>query len=361
MTPNWESDDIVELVTGSATGNYLYSSLPVWGQPNIYWVILAGNYELSTGVLNSNAHLALVEIVPDESVPIHKCRTTLLDKHEFVNQWNNNSVSTDEDGLYFAMENSTTPANYGTLQCFEYVANTKQMNQKWVHKYESCGYLLTGQTNIGSGTTPTVSITESGVKIVSITDNAAPQINVVAVNQSTGALISKTPVFLKMRGAGEASLIGVRDKIVVENNYGHTVGFPVAQLVSNEPGMELITVDPSGTGQPGEVVWNNSYTTFFGMSQLARESGIIFAFSGSWFDAISSTQGAEYSVVAMDSFSGRIIWRIPIGRGSDYCHEYGGIYFDRSGKNIVVGCNGYFVAIQDVADPEKRKFWTRSS
>ena len=103
-----------------------------------------------------------------------------------------------------------------------------------------------------------------------------------------------------MRGADEASLIGVRDKIVVENNYGHTVGFPVAQLVSNEPGMELITVDPC---QPGEVVRNNSYTTFFGMSQLARESGIIFAFSGSWFDTISSTQGAEYSVVAMDSFS----------------------------------------------------------
>ena len=364
LTHNWESDDIVKLVTNSATGNYLYSSLPVWGQPNIYWVLLAGNYQLSAGVLNSNAHLALVEIVPDESVPIRKCRTTLLDKHEFVNQWNNNSVSTDEDGFYFvlnAMENSTTPANYGTLQCFEYVANTKQMNQKWVHKYESCGYLLTGQSNIGSGTTPTVSITESGVKIVSITDNAAPQINVVVVNQSTGHLISKTPVFPKMRGCDEASLIGVRDKIVVENNYGHTYGFPHSQLVSNEPGMELITVDPSGTGQPGEVVWNNSYTTFFGMSQLARESGIIFAFSGSWFDTISSTQGAEYSIVAMDSFSGRIIWRIPIGRGSDYCHEYGGIYFDRSGKNIVVGCNGYFVAIQDVADPEKRKFWTRSS
>ena len=109
LTPNWESDDIVKLVTGSATGNYLYSSLPVWGQPNIYWVLLAGNYELSTGVLNSNAHLAVVEIVPDESVSIHKYRTTLLDKHEFVNQWNN-SVSTDEDGFYFvlnAMEHST--------------------------------------------------------------------------------------------------------------------------------------------------------------------------------------------------------------------------------------------------------------
>ena len=348
LKPKWISDDIVKLVTGQSDSNTLYTALPVWGQTNLYWCLLAGK---SDGT--NPAYMAVVKISPDTSK--HGCETTLIDSKPFCDQWNNNSFAVDEDGAYFvlnALTPSAQPASYGSLICCTYDSSTNKISQKWSYQYKSCGYLKTGQTNIGSGTTPTLTVDNSGAKCVSITDNAAPRMNVVVVNRDTGDLISETPVFSKMRSADEASLIGVKDKIIVENNFGHTLDYPFSQLVSNEPGMNLITVNPSDTS--AEIVWDNSYTTFFGMSMLARESGIIFSFSGSWYETESSTSGPEYSVIAIDSFDGRIIWRIPIGRGLKYCHEYGGIYFNHSGTSLYVGTNLYLISIQDVAEDDSK-------
>lgn len=349
LKPTWISDDIVKLVTGQSDGNILYTALPVWGQTNLYWCLLAGE---SDGT--NPAYMAVVKISPDTSKS-NGCETTLISSKSFSNQWNNNSFAVDEDGAYFvlnALTSSAQPASYGSLICCTYDSSSKKISQKWSYQYKSCGYLKTGQTNIGSGTTPTLTVDNSGAKCVSITDNAAPQMNVVVVNRSTGDLISETPVFSKMRSADEASLIGVKDQIIVENNFGHTLDYPFSQLVSNEPGMNLITVNPSD--KSAKIVWDNSYTTFFGMSMLARESGIIFGFSGSWYETESSTSGPEYSVVAIDSFDGRIIWRIPIGRGLKYCHEYGGIYFNYSGTSLYVGTNLYLISIQDVAEDDSK-------
>ena len=50
--------------------------------------------------------------------------------------------------------------------------------------------------------------------------------NVCVYDCDSGDLIPKTPVFSKMRGADEESLIGVNGTIVVENNFGHTLMFP---------------------------------------------------------------------------------------------------------------------------------------
>ena len=86
------------------------------------------------------------------------------------------------------------------------------------------------------------------------------------------------------------------------------------------------------------IVWENSKTCVFAMSMLCRESGLIFAYVGAWDSVTSDTSGPMYHVYAMDSYNGRIVWKIPIGRGIEYCHEYGGIYFSRpSGNMLVVG------------------------
>ena len=61
----------------------------------------------------------------------------------------------------------------------------------------------------------------------------------------------------------------------------------------------------------------------------------------------SALEGPVYYILAIDSFDGRVIWRIPIGRGHPYCHGYGGIYFDRGGDKIFMGTNNFLVSIQD--------------
>lgn len=110
----------------------------------------------------------------------------------------------------------------------------------------------------------------------------------------------------------------------------------------------MVEVCSSGTGK---VVWKNTgYPSgYFGMSMLARRSGIIFAPSGDWNVADSSTMGGLYSIVAIDSWDGRIIWRIPIGQGKRYCHDYGGVYFNRTkfGSSLFVGTERYLVSIQE--------------
>ena len=69
----WTSDDLVVMITGKATSeNSVYVAMPVWQtgkdqNPNLYWVLLAGNYDLGTSTLNSNAFIAVVEITPDKS------------------------------------------------------------------------------------------------------------------------------------------------------------------------------------------------------------------------------------------------------------------------------------------------------
>ena len=78
------------------------------------------------------------------------------------------------------------------------------------------------------------------------------------------------------------------------------------------------------------------------------ESGLIFAYVGEWDNITSDTNGPMYHVYAIDSYNGRTVWKIPIGRGMEYCHEYGGIYFSRpTGNMLVVGTVAYLIAIKN--------------
>ena len=78
------------------------------------------------------------------------------------------------------MTSSIQPASYGSLICCTYESTSKTISQKWSYQYKSCGYL---KTNIGSGTILTLTVDDSGIECVSINNNAAPQMNVVVVNQ----------------------------------------------------------------------------------------------------------------------------------------------------------------------------------
>ena len=68
-----------------------------------------------------------------------------------------------------------------------------------------------------------------------------------------------------MRGCDEASLIGVKGR-VIENNFGHTTDFPHSQYVANEPRIALIQVEQ---GSKTEMIWDNDHLNVFGMSMLA--------------------------------------------------------------------------------------------
>lgn len=351
LEPIWVSDDIVRLVTQSDAPNSLYATLPVWNsaKPNVYWCLLAGHYNIGDKTFTSPAYMAVVQIVPD-AAKLKGCRTVLLDKLVLPRQWNNNTFSVDEQGAYFVTNglDEHGVCNQGYLYGVAFDDQTGQIAVRWSYPYRNSGLLKPGSKNIGSGTTPTIMQDAYGNKLIAIVDNDYPQINVVAVSHS-GAPVAEVPVFADMRGTAEASVIGVNRSIVVENNFGHTTDVPWSQWVPNEPGLALIELGATSAYPWADQVWENDHTSFFAMSMLARESGIIFAHTGDWDDAISATEGGMYFVSAIDSWDGRTIWKIPLGRGWKYCHEFGGIYFNHNGS-LYMGTNSYLILIRN--DPQ---------
>ena len=351
LEPIWTSRDIVFLVTKTLINhNLLYASMPVWSdRKNLYWVMLPGSYDFEHGSLNSNAYIAVAEIIPDSSEP-NGCRTQILDSCELKNQWINNSMAVGEEGVFLVTNgcDDTGACTSGYLYSIGFDTTSNKVSTNWATPYENSGLLKVGQKNIGSGTTPTLFQDEDGTKLVAVTDNAYPKLHVVTCNRTTGKIVSQVPVFPEKQGCAEASIIGVKGRVVVENNFGHTTDFFHSQYVPNVPGLNMIEVDSSGKSSS---LWKNAgYPSgFFGMSMLARESGIIFAFTGEWNVPDSATKGGLYSIMAIDSWDGRIMWRIPIGQGKRYCHDYGGIYFNRTncGSSIFVGTENYLVSIQD--------------
>ncbi len=357
LNPNWISCNIVELVTGSSKNNRLYSTMPVWDEssPNLYWCLLSGNYDIDKKELFSSAYMAVVQIIPDGN---GGAETTLMDFYELTDQWNNNTFAVDEDGAYFVTNgvDSSGVSNQGYCWALGYNTSTQKICLRWSTPYENSGLLKTGQENIGSGTTPTLLSSGGSSRCVAITDNAYPQMNVVVYDRSNGRLLRQTPVFPSMRGCDEASLIGIANRLVVENNFGHTVTRKESQLVANEPGLAMLTITDDNsecrdqaTVTTSEILWEDDRNSFFAMSMLARKSGIIFAHTADWSDDISATEGGMYYISAIDSWDGRVIWRIPLGRGYEFCHDYGGIYFNRNESNngIFMGTRQYLVSIQD--------------
>lgn len=355
LEPLWASQDIVAMIPDSGD-NSLYIAVPFWDtdSPNRYWCLLAGKFNIETQVLRSSAYIAIVDVVPDTSQP-DGCTTTLVDYMELPDQWNNNTLSVDEDGAYFVTNALSAPrvCDDGYLYAMAFDTDTGKIVQRWRYQYENSGYFITGMKNIGSGTTPTIQVDSSGNKVITFGDNAYPRMNVVVVNHADGTLLSQTPVFSEMRSCDEASFIGVENSIIVENNFGHTVDITKdrhnSQYVENEPGMALLMTDPDDPDYPVNQVWEYTRQSFFGMSMLCRESGIIFANTGDWYDDSSSTEGGMYYISAIDSWDGRVIWRIPLGRGQEYCREYGGVYFNHE-NSLYMGANAYLISIQEVVE-----------
>lgn len=350
LTPNWTSSNIVELVTSET--NTLYSALPVWSDtPNLYWCLIAGDYNFNDAPharLHSPAYMAVVEIAPDGQ---GSCTTTLKANIELNGQWNNNTFAVDEYGAYIVTNGVAESGESDTSfqWAFEYNSDAGAINVRWKKAYENAGYLKPGQKNIGSGTTPTLTMAADGTELIGITDNADPRLHVVVRRRDNGDDVAQIPCFEKMRSADEASLIGVGETFVVENNFAHYPTWPHSQTVANGTGMSSITVSTTQDNHNLESTWDMDGTHFYAMNMLCRESGIIFAHTCDWSSDESSIKGGMYYVSAIDSFNGRTIWRIPLGRGVDYCHEYGGIYFNQGG-DLFIGTNKYIARIGNYHD-----------
>jgi hypothetical protein len=147
----------------------------------------------------------------------------------------------------------------------------------WKRTYGNIGVIKPGQTQAGSGTTPTL----MGSAYVAITDNADPmKILVFKRGRSvTGTrLVCARPVFERGAGATDQSLIGTHRSLVVENNYGHSGLASVMNGATTTPGFERVDVDSDGDGC--HTVWRNRTDSAPSVvPKLSKPNGLVYTYT----------------------------------------------------------------------------------
>jgi hypothetical protein len=209
----------------------------------------------------------------------------------------------------------------------------------WRVAYPNTHVVKPGQTEAGSGTTPTL----MGKRYVSITDNADPMH--VVVYRRTGArtrrrLVCSLPVFAKGRSATDNSLIGTDTAMVVENNYGYTGPASTENGGTVPGGVERVDVDRAGRGCHS--VWHSDERAPSVVPKLSRANGLVYLYTK---DPQADRSDAWY-LTAVDFRTGATVYKRLTGEGLGYNNHYAPITIARDGA-VYVGVLGGLVLLRD--------------
>jgi hypothetical protein len=214
----------------------------------------------------------------------------------------------------------------------------------WRQSYPNIGEVKPGQTQKGSGTTPTL----MGPDYVSITDNADPM-NVVVYKRAksvTGSrLVCSQAVFRKGAGSTDNSLIGTANSMVVENNYGYT-GPSSTVRGSTEPGVERVDIDADGTGC--HTVWRSAERSPSVVPKLSLENGLVYLYTK---DPDPNMDDPFY-LTAVDFRTGKTVWKKRAGNGLGFNNNYAPVILGPEGT-AYVGVLGGLVALRDKTPPAR--------
>ena len=113
----------------------------------------------------------------------------------------------------------------------------------WRSTYANTGVVKPGQTEKGSGTTPTV----MAGGYVSITDNADPM-DVVVYRRADGSRVCSVPVFDRGASDTDQSIVVANRAMIVENNYGYSSPAATEEGRTTTGGLERVDIDSGGRG-----------------------------------------------------------------------------------------------------------------
>ena len=211
----------------------------------------------------------------------------------------------------------------------------------WRQPYPNVGRQKPGQTEAGSGTTPTV----MAGGLIAITDNADPM-DVVVYRRH--ARLRKKPrqvcavaVFKPGASSTDQSLIAAGRSIVTENNYGYTGPTSTENGASTEPGIWRVDVRADKRGC--RVVWRNDEVRApSSVPKLNLANGLVYAYEKEPRDDGSD----RWYLTALDFRSGRRVWRRLAGEGLGFNDNFAPVTFGPDGT-FYSGVLGGLVALRD--------------
>jgi hypothetical protein len=213
----------------------------------------------------------------------------------------------------------------------------------WRETYPNTGQLKPGQTEHGSGTTPTL----MGSDLVAITDNADPMDIVVfkrAPHITGPRTVCVAPVFSKGASDTDNSLIATDSAMVVENNYGYSGPAATEQGKTTTPGLERVDIDRA-TGKCTKV-WHSDERAPSVVAKLSRGNGLVYTYTK---DPASDTSDPWY-LTALDFRTGATVYKRLAGEGLGFNNNYAPVTIGPDGT-AYVGTLGGLVAMRDKVAP----------
>ena len=202
----------------------------------------------------------------------------------------------------------------------------------WRQPYPDSGIHKPGQSDAGSGTTPTV----MGRRWVAITDNADPM-NVRVYRRGIGVRparreVCAEPVFATGRSATDQSLIVAGRSIVAENNYGYS-GIAAVQFGrTTTPGLARVDVVRSADGGwECRTVWTSSERAPSVVPKLSLATGLVYTYTKPAGTGISD----PWYLTALDFRTGATVFRRLAGEGLGYNNNYAPVTLGPDGTAYV--------------------------
>jgi len=247
-----------------------------------------------------------------------------------------NSFAVDEhDGVYVVSD--------AALYRFE-AGGQDGVRTVWREGYANTGLKKPGQTQRGSGTTPT--LLDRG--LVAITDNADP-LNVVVLRRGRDTAgrprrVCSVPVLGRGTGSTDQSLIGVNRSLIVENNFGYTGPMSVENGATTRPGLERVDVRRDLRGC--RKIWRSEEIAPTVVPKVSLDGGLVYTYTKPAGD-----REDPWYLTALSFRTGRTEWRRLAGYGLGHNNNYAPITLGPDNGTAYVGVLGGLVALRDASPP----------
>jgi hypothetical protein len=245
--------------------------------------------------------------------------------HKLQGEGISNSFSVDETGGVYIVSDKA-------LYRFD-AGPAGEPTVTWREVYPNSGIHKQGQSDAGSGTTPTV----MGRSWVAITDNADPM-DVVVYRRGPDVqgdrLVCSEPVFEPGASATDQSLIATNHSIVTENNYGYSVAATMFGGVT-EPGLTRVDVRNGVCS----TVWTSDERAPSVVPKLSLANGLVYTYTK---PKRADGRDAWY-LTALDFRTGRTVYRRLAGTGFGFNNNYAPVTLGPDGT-AYVGVLGGVVA-----------------
>ncbi|MGZ4268215.1 MAG: hypothetical protein ACXVSX_03295 [Solirubrobacteraceae bacterium] len=232
-----------------------------------------------------------------------------------------NSFAAGDDGVYVVTDRAMYKLSAGP-------AGAPVVT--WRTTYDNDGTKKPGQTESGSGTTPT--LTTSGY--IAITDNADP-VKVVVLRRSDGGVVCTASLFDKGASSTDQSLVATDNAIFAENNFGYSNASTTENGKTTTQGLQRIDVRDGRC----TTAWRSNEVAPSAVPKLSLANGLLYTYTK---PARSDGQDPWY-LTAIDARTGKTVFKRLGGEGLGFNNNYAPITLGRDGAAYLGTLGGVVV------------------